>query len=162
MESIELNWMCKHTEPNWLCKYISRSEAAKFLFQEIIALNWVKHSFSLWVSLNAFIQKQPFTGVLRNRFSENMQQIYRRTFMSKCDFSKIAKPLWRAAFIYLQEYTSKTHLSRKKLKRKWISYLVPSFPIIPYSKIVNTFFIAFFSFPLCQLILLFFIIAPPQ
>ena len=81
--------------------------------------------------------------------------------MSKCDFSKIAKFLWRAAFIYLQEYTSKAHLSRKKLKRKWISYLVPSFPIIPYSKIVNTFFIAFFSFPLCQLILLFFIIAPP-
>ena len=33
-------------------------------------------------------QKQPFRGVLRKRCSENMQQIYRRTLMSKCDFTK--------------------------------------------------------------------------
>ena len=34
-------------------------------------------------------QKQPSRGVLRKRFSENMQQIYRRTPMSKCEFNKL-------------------------------------------------------------------------
>ena len=36
-------------------------------------------------------QKQPFRGVLKKRYSENMQQIYRRTRMTKCDFNKVAK-----------------------------------------------------------------------
>ena len=35
-------------------------------------------------------QKQPPRGVLRKRCSENMQQIYRRTPMPKCDFNKVA------------------------------------------------------------------------
>ena len=30
-------------------------------------------------------------GVSRKRCSENMQQIYRRTPMPKCDFNKVAK-----------------------------------------------------------------------
>ena len=36
-------------------------------------------------------QKQPSRGVLTKRCSENMQQIYRRTPMSKCDFNKVSK-----------------------------------------------------------------------
>ena len=36
------------------------------------------------------IQKQPLGGVPRKRCSENMQQIYRRTPMPKCDFNKVA------------------------------------------------------------------------
>ena len=36
-------------------------------------------------------QKQPFKVVLRKRCSENMQQIYRRTPMPKCDSNKVAK-----------------------------------------------------------------------
>ena len=35
-------------------------------------------------------QKQPSRDVLRRRCSENMQQIYRETAMSKCDFNKVA------------------------------------------------------------------------
>ena len=35
------------------------------------------------------IQKQPSRGVLRNSCFENMQQIYRRTPMPKCDFEKV-------------------------------------------------------------------------
>ena len=35
-------------------------------------------------------QKQPSSDVLRKRYSENMQQIYRRSPMPKCDFSKVA------------------------------------------------------------------------
>ena len=34
--------------------------------------------------------KQPLRGVLLKRCSENMQQIYRRTPMPKCDFNKVA------------------------------------------------------------------------
>ena len=38
----------------------------------------------------SLLQKQPSKGVLRKRCSENIQQIYRRTPMSKCDFNKFA------------------------------------------------------------------------
>ena len=34
-------------------------------------------------------QKQPSTCVLKKRFSQNMQQIYRRTPMPKCDFNNL-------------------------------------------------------------------------
>ena len=37
------------------------------------------------------MQKQPLRGVLRKRCSEDMQQIYGRTSMPKCDFNKVAK-----------------------------------------------------------------------
>ena len=40
------------------------------------------------------VQKQPSRGVLRKRCSENMLQIYRRTAMPKCDFTKVAKQLY--------------------------------------------------------------------
>ena len=43
---------------------------------------------------NDHIQKQPSRGVHSKSCSENMQQIYRRTPMSKCDFNKIAKQLY--------------------------------------------------------------------
>ena len=36
-------------------------------------------------------QKQPSRGIPKKRFSENMQQIYKRTYMPKCDFIKVAK-----------------------------------------------------------------------
>ena len=35
-------------------------------------------------------QKQPSRGVLKKRCSEDMQLIYRRTPMPKCDFNKVA------------------------------------------------------------------------
>ena len=41
MEYIELNWLCKHL------KKVRGIQAA------ILVLNWVKHSFSLWISLNS-------------------------------------------------------------------------------------------------------------
>ena len=39
---------------------------------------------------NVFVQKQPSRGILRKRYSENMQQIYLRIPMPKCDFNKVA------------------------------------------------------------------------
>ena len=38
---------------------------------------------------HCFVQKQPSRGVLRKRCSENMQQIYRRAPMPKCDINKV-------------------------------------------------------------------------
>ena len=37
------------------------------------------------------MQKQPSRGVLRKKCSENMQQLYKRTPMPKCDFNKVVK-----------------------------------------------------------------------
>ena len=37
--------------------------------------------------------KQRSNGALRKRCSENMQQMYTKTPMSKCDFNKLAKKL---------------------------------------------------------------------
>ena len=42
-----------------------------------------------------FLQKQPPRGVPMKMCSENIQQIYRRTPMPKCDFNKVAKQLYR-------------------------------------------------------------------
>ena len=39
-------------------------------------------------------QKQPSRVVLKRRYSENMQQIYRRTPMPKCDFNKVVLQLY--------------------------------------------------------------------
>ena len=44
------------------------------------------------------VQKQPSRGVPRKRCSENVQQIYRRTPMPKCDFNKVAKQLLKSHF----------------------------------------------------------------
>ena len=44
--------------------------------------------------LGELLRKQPFKGVLQKSYSENMQQIYRRTSMHKCDFNKDAKWLY--------------------------------------------------------------------
>ena len=35
-------------------------------------------------------QKQSLRVVLRTRYSENMEQMYKRTPMPKCDFNKVA------------------------------------------------------------------------
>ena len=44
--------------------------------------------------INSRIQKQPSRGVHRKRCSENMQQIYWRTPMPKCDFNKVALQIY--------------------------------------------------------------------
>ena len=38
-----------------------------------------------------YIQKQPSRDVLRKKCSKNMQEVYRKTPMPKCDFNKVAK-----------------------------------------------------------------------
>ena len=46
-----------------------------------------------WV-LNTPLKKHPSRGVLAKGCTENMQQIYRRTPMAKCDFNIVAKQLY--------------------------------------------------------------------
>ena len=46
------------------------------------------------------IQKQPSGGVLRKRCSKNMQQVYRRAPMPKCDFNKAALQIpWKTKLL---------------------------------------------------------------
>ena len=47
------------------------------------------------------LQKQPPRGVLRKRCSENIQQIYKRTSMPKCDFNKIRQLYWNRTSAWL-------------------------------------------------------------
>ena len=42
------------------------------------------------ISTFACFRQQPTRGVFRKRCYENMQQIYRRATMLKCDFNKVA------------------------------------------------------------------------
>ena len=41
-----------------------------------------------------YCQKQPFISALTKSCSENMQQIYRRKTVPKCDFNKVVKQLY--------------------------------------------------------------------
>ena len=53
--------------------------------------------FSYFFS-NLNLQKQHSRGVPRKKCSENMQQIYRRTPMQKCDFNKVLKQLYLKSY----------------------------------------------------------------
>ena len=64
--------------------------------QKVMTLN--SHELFLLVLFTLFEikinQKQPSRRVSREKCSEIMQQIYRRTLMSKCDLSKVALQLY--------------------------------------------------------------------
>ena len=56
-----------------------------------------------------YLEKQPFRGALRKRCSENMQQIYRRTPIPKCDFNKVTLQLyWNyiSAWVFCCKFTA--------------------------------------------------------
>ena len=57
-----------------------------FLLVEIFKNDYISFSNTL-NRKDANIQKQPYIGVIVKRCSENMQQMYRRTAMSKGDFN---------------------------------------------------------------------------
>ena len=71
--------------PHWLWKVIRLHFTwqwfrVKYLYENLSV------NPTYWI-----FQKQPPRGVLKKRCSENIQQIYRRTPMPKCDFNKVAK-----------------------------------------------------------------------
>ena len=57
-------------------------------------------------------QKQPFKGVLRKTCSENIQEIYRRTHMQKCNFRTLAWVFSCKFAAYFQNTFSQEHLRR--------------------------------------------------
>ena len=66
----------------------------KILFKsKIISSQRVEYSSSSAFIRTAY-QKQPVRDLLRKRCSENIQQIYRRTFMPKWDFNEVAFQLY--------------------------------------------------------------------
>ena len=52
-----------------------------------------QHNDLILIHLTEKSQKQPSRGVLRKMCSENIQQVYRRTPMPKCDFNKVSLQL---------------------------------------------------------------------
>ena len=79
------------------------------------AISWI----AFWLSLvvkeqyvkNFLFQKHPSRGVLKKRYSENTQQIYRRTPMPKCDFNKGAKqPFLNHTFAWMFSCIFSEHL----------------------------------------------------
>ena len=57
------------------------------------------------------VQKQSSRSVLRESYSENMQQIYRRTSMRKCDFNKVAKQNHTSAWVFSRKFVGCVCLS---------------------------------------------------
>ena len=82
-----------------LCSYYGTSSAIFFkvylvkLFSKLLQIIDILNLDLLLENLKISRQKQPPRGVPRKRCSENMQQIYRRKPMPKCDFNKDAKQL---------------------------------------------------------------------
>ena len=86
--SVMTNWL------NWNLSIIS-----EFIFS----------ADSIFTFPSLFFQKQSPRGVLKKRYSENMQQIYRRTPMPKCDFNKVAKQLYwyrTSAWVFSCKFTT--------------------------------------------------------
>ena len=74
---------CHHDAPK------SRNPGFNFVLFLVNGLSTRNHG----ESTKCTCQKQPFRGFVLKRCSENMEQIYRRTPMPKCDFNKVAKQL---------------------------------------------------------------------
>ena len=64
-----------------------------FTYQKTLLHTFLSLVFKVVENLQCILkdQKEPSRGVLQKRCSENMQQIYRRTAIPKCDFKKVAK-----------------------------------------------------------------------
>ena len=78
-------------------------------------------------------QRQLSRGVLKKRYSEDMQQIYRRTTMLKCDCNKFALPLywnntlaWVLSYkfaAYCRVWQKKWSVSRVSALERWLIFV---------------------------------------
>ena len=88
---------CRYGRDKIVCHYCNSFKVLNmqnYMFPKVLKVRFISPA-----DISKF-QKQPFRGVLRKRCYRNMQGIYRRTPMSKCDFNKsnfIEITLWRAA-----------------------------------------------------------------
>ena len=118
-------------------------------FENDISNEWISHCHKknchlfdknsqttmIWYDYKINNQKQPPRGAPRKRCSENMQQIYRRTPMLKCDFNKVAKQLYwnhTLAWVFYSKFAasfqntlSKEHLwmaASVNLTKCWLAF----------------------------------------
>ena len=70
------------------------------------------------------LQKQPSSGVLRKKCSENMQQIYRRKPMSKFDFNKVAFNFIEIALLHGFSPANLLHIFRTTFPRNTTGWLL--------------------------------------
>ena len=114
----------KHTEAILLsCSYtasdcIQKQSSWVVLIQQVTKCDF--NTFQSHFCAKWLVQKQLPRGVSRKKCSENMQQIYRITPMSKCDFNKVTLELywnhtlaWVFSFkfaAYFQSTFSQEHL----------------------------------------------------
>ena len=75
-------------------------------------------------SVTMEIQKQPPRGVLNKRCSENVQQIYRRAPMSKCDFNKVASNFIEIALRHGCSPVNLLHIFRTPFPRNTSGWLL--------------------------------------
>ena len=96
----------RKTYAYWFHRYLTPTPFSHRSITMFLSSNKV-YLFSEENHFNSKIQKQPSIGVLIKRCSENMQQLYRRTLMPKCNFNKAAKQLsfcWARFFNIKQSY----------------------------------------------------------
>ena len=74
-------------------------------------------------------QKQPSRGVLRESCFQNMQQIYRRTPIPKCDFNKVAVQLIEITLRYGCSHVTFLHIFKHLFLRTPIARKVPKYGV---------------------------------
>ena len=90
------------------CSFASTTDYGKKIF--VVGDNQMKR-------IKRKRQRQPSRGVPRKRFSENMEQIYRRITMQNCDFNKVARnfieiTLWQCCSPVTLLHIFRTHFLR--------------------------------------------------
>ena len=71
--------------------------------------------------------EQPFRGVLRKRCSGNMQQIYGRTPMPKCDFKKVVLQLYWNCTGHRSSHVNLLHILRTPFSKNTSEWLLLGF-----------------------------------
>ena len=95
--------------------------------------------FSVCHGFTQHFHKQPSIDVLRKRCSENMQQIYRRTPMPKCDFNKVAL-LCNFIEITLRHGCSPVnlpHIFRRSFSKNTSGWLLLHFPFLVFETLLR-------------------------
>ena len=91
-----------------------------------IIINRKIYSF-LFPLRRIFIQKQLFIDVLREKCSENMYQMYRRTPMPKCHFNTFEKQLYHGCFPVNLLHIFRTHFPKNTCRQLLLFYLIVNF-----------------------------------
>ena len=84
--------LCSSRGPFYNLATMFNSTSLQYTFDYSISLQYTLLQYTIQkilTKLQERFQKQPPRGVLKKWCSENMQQIYRRTPMPKCDFNKV-------------------------------------------------------------------------